>query len=120
MIGGLVLCSPITGEVRAGEQPVAGVRIERALVFGWTGERIHDAAVTDAEGRFAFPAVRRRNLLARWLPHETGIRQTLVLHHAGRAWPVWQHDKTNYRLHGERDGAPLHLACRLEDAPTDD
>ncbi len=110
----LVLFSPVEGRVLAQGAPVPGVRVEREAVFGWTRERIVDAVLTDADGRFAFDALLRRNWLARWLPHQPNVRQTLTLAHAGRTWAAWQYHKSNYRLHGECEGRPLRLLCRLE------
>jgi hypothetical protein len=112
-----VLFSAVQGQVLSNGQPVAGARVERSWVWKKPDDVATDSAVTDAEGRFSLPAVVDKGWLAGFFPHEAQIKQTILIHHAGRTHKAWMTSKRNYEANGELGGRPLRLSCRLETEP---
>ncbi len=124
----VVLFSAVRGVVTLKGQPVSGVTLERETEWTWGKENIRDTATTGSDGKFAFPAVKRRMLLGKLLPHEPAVFQRILIHHGGKEYRVWIMDKRNYDENGElfyfddqrgnvpyRDPSkPISLRCPLE------
>lgn len=47
------------------------------------------------------------------LPH---VEQDILIHHAGNTYKAWMFSKHDFDEHGELDGWPIELVCRLEAA----
>jgi hypothetical protein len=114
----LVLMSEMQGQLLdVGGEPVAEVRLVRSWDWAWRNHQGSDETITDADGRFCFPAVTGRSLTARILPHEPAIRQRIIAHHAGEESQIWSAIKRNYREGGELAGRPLRVRCGLTAVP---
>ena len=113
----MIIFSGVNGKVVEHGTPVAGATIEREWRWAWKGETGSDTTTTAADGSFTLPVVERSSLLGGLLPHEPIVRQTILIHHAGKTYKAWAFDKGNYALDGELDGRPIALTCRLEDQP---
>ena len=116
-MGNLCLFSAVTGIVLEHDQPVAGATIERTYEWRWKNESGRDEVRTDAQGGFSLPAITRGSLFGALLPHEPFVRQTILIHHAGRTYKGWMLNKGEYAENGELGGRPISLVCRLEAAP---
>lgn len=116
-MGNLCLFSAVTGVVLDHGRPVEGARLERSYEWRWKPESGRDETRTDADGRFRLPAITRGSLLGSLLPHEPFVRQTLLIHHAGRTYQAWMFNKGEYAENGELGGRPISLVCRLEASP---
>lgn len=122
--GNFILASPIEGRlVGADGAARPGVRITRSWTWRWTGQTGADDAVTDAEGRFAFPAVEGSSLKAR-IPHRPDV---LVELHAeapaGAPRLLLSLAKTSYDLGSEaawigQPGPALRLRCDHDAEPS--
>jgi hypothetical protein len=111
----LCLFSEVRGVVLANGSPAADATVERT--WDWGRKPGSDRARTDAEGRFALPAVLRRSLLASILPHEPVIRQEMHIEHGGERRQAWLFVKHNYEVDGERKGRPIRATFHLEAEP---
>ncbi|WP_246004546.1 carboxypeptidase-like regulatory domain-containing protein [Plasticicumulans acidivorans] len=116
-MGNLCLFSALSGVVLDHGKPVEGARIERSFTWQSNGETGVDETHTDARGSFSLPVIFRRSLLASLLPHEPFIRQTILIHHAGKTYQAWMFNKGEYAENGELGGRPISLVCRLEAEP---
>ena len=103
--------SQVEGVVLKDGRPVAGAEVERRYVED--SRPVTATTRTDGEGRFSFPKVMQRSLLA-WLPGEVVIEQTIVIRHEGIEYMAWSLFKRNYLDNSELDGKPIRLICKLE------
>lgn len=113
----IYLFSNVEGRVLLDGQPVPNVEVEQEFIWAWNDEKGVVRVMTDADGRFSFPAVTRKSFWASLLPHDAGVRQTILLHHNGQIYKGWMANKGNYALNGELDGKPIVLTCDLADSP---
>jgi hypothetical protein len=116
-MGRLVLFSEVSGVVSREGEPVAGVDVERRWHWVLKDELGSDRTRTDESGSFRFPAVTRRSLLARLMPHEPVVGQKIVIHEGGEERVAWQFTRHDYRDGSELPGRPLELTCPLEREP---
>lgn len=113
MLGRVVIFSAVSGRLTRGGAPVVGAPVRRSFDWAWGGETGADATTTDADGRFAFPAIERSSLSAKLAPHQPSIIQTIVFDVAEGAREGWQFQKSNYDRDGELGGRALRLDCEL-------
>lgn len=90
-----VLFSAIEGRVKKAGQPLPGATLTREWTFTGDGTRGHDSATTDAQGRFAFPAVIVPYKRARFLAQQTVITQLIKVMAGGNEWRAWYASKLN-------------------------
>lgn len=63
----LVLCSALEGTlVDKDKKPLAGVQIERTWHWHWGDKKGSEKTVTDTQGRFSFPEIRRLGSCPSW------------------------------------------------------
>ena len=117
----LVLCSPFSGLlVTEGGEAAHGVRLERTWLWGWNSRAGSDVAVTGPDGRFRFPAVTGRSVLASMLPHQPSTDQTIAAHGPDGPAEIWRASKSNYDMNGELSGRPINVTCHLDREPSAD
>jgi hypothetical protein len=121
MADDLILASPVSGVLQGADgAPIAGATVERAWL--WGKEEGKDSAVTGPDGAFSFDQVTgRKSFFGRLLPSQANISQTFTAA-AGADAPrlLMQVYKSNYDLHGERNGSPLSIVCDYEAEPGGD
>lgn len=116
-----VICSPFSGVlVTKGGEPAGGVRVERTWEWGWNAKTGSDVAVTEPDGRFAFPTVTDSSILASILPHQPSVTQSISAHAPHRKVEIWRTDKGNYEMNGELEGRPINVICHLDREPSAD
>ena len=116
-----ILCSPFSGPaVIEGGKPLGDVVMERRWVWSWNDETGSDRAVTDANGKFAFPLVKGSSMSAMFLPHEPNIRQTIIAHMPDGELEIWNAVKATYEMNSELDGRPIKVICHLDKEPSAD
>ncbi|HEX4917838.1 MAG TPA: DUF6795 domain-containing protein [Limnobacter sp.] len=54
----LILCSPVEGQILDDGKPVAGLKVQRRILWNVETEAREDFATTDSQGRFGFSEVR--------------------------------------------------------------
>ena len=114
----LVLFSEVDGVLVDGTgSPQGGVRIERQ--WTWRGTADSDETTTDGNGRFRFPEVTERSLMAAILPQEPVVGQDMIAHGANGPLKIWGAMKNSYERNSELDGRPLRLSCRIDKEPDD-
>lgn len=111
----VTLFSEIHGRlVNADGTPQAGVTVKQ-----WWSEERGDAgesteAVTDAEGRFHFPAVERQRFWAAILPSTPAVKQKITVERPDKTLTLWQFVKTSHSPLSETGGRKLDLVCRID------
>jgi hypothetical protein len=110
--GRFVLFSAVNGKVLDQGKPVPGLTLTR--VVEWTGDTFVDTAVTDKAGGFAFPVLKKFNIVRQVLPAETRISQSIKTTHHGKDYEIWTQLKGNYDNNGE-----LFYVADSESAPYD-
>ena len=110
----LYLFSELNGTVFRADKPVSGAKIERRYVWHWKDKTGEEIVVSDADGRFHFPAATESSLSARLMPHEPVIQQTIVISVDGKEYLAWKFTKHNYAEDGELLGKKLNLHCDLD------
>lgn len=113
-----VLMSEMEGRlVDASGEPAAGVGLVRTWDWAWRNHQGSDETITDANGRFRFPAVTERSMTARLLPHEPNVTQVITAHHGVGETRIWLAVKRNYNDDGELAGRPLRVLCAWPPCP---
>lgn len=112
MFGGFVIFSRVEGVVLRKGAPASGVRVKRKFFWGVTSERFEEFTTTDASGRFSFEPIIRQSLLARLMPHQPSINQTIAIEDGETFRDGWVKQKLNYAENGEL-GRPIRLRCDL-------
>jgi hypothetical protein len=97
--GQLVLFSAISGKVLDQGKPVPELTLTRTVE--WTGDTFVDTTVTDKEGGFAFPVLKKFSIIRQVLPANTHISQSIKANHQGKERDIWRHSKSNYDNNGE-------------------
>jgi hypothetical protein len=97
--GRFVLFSAISGKVLDKGKPVPGLTLTRTVE--WTGDTFVDTTVTDKEGGFAFPVLKKFNIVRQVLPAEPRIDQSIKTTHKGKEYEIWAHIKANYDNNSE-------------------
>lgn len=113
----LTLFSDVSGSVIQNGKPVAGAEIERRYHWHWKDQQTSETTVTDAQGRFQFPAATASSFFGSLIPHEPVVQQTILIRSGGTEYRAWKYTKHNYEANGEV-GRALRLRCELgsEDA----
>lgn len=100
-----------------GDAPLAGATITRSWVWQNKDVRGSDRVTTDAGGRFAFAAVTAGNLMARLMPHEPAVQQSMTARVGDSDVKLWATFKRNYVQAGEfdryaqRPGGTVRIIC---------
>ena len=113
-MGRMNLFSTVSGVVLDHGTAVAGAVIKRTVFWTWKSERIADQTTTDAQGRFALPAIWRTSWLGSILPHEPLVEQEILIEHGGRTYVAWRYNRRTYDENDELYGSPIELRCSLE------
>ncbi len=101
--------SPVAGQILVGGKPVAELEVVQR--FSWLSVDDGEAHTkTDAQGRFAFPAVSVRKLRA---PKDVLIEQDIEVRYQGKQVSLWNLIKQNTDLEGEL-GGPIELVADLD------
>jgi hypothetical protein len=99
--GRLVLFSAVSGKVLDKGKPVAGLTLTRTVVWAWMDETFTDTTVTDKDGSFSFPVLKKFSVLLQVLPTEPGMRQSIDTVYQGKAYKIWSLSKPDYDNNGE-------------------
>lgn len=86
------------------------------------GKELHlfsavSGTITDAAGRFRFPEVTVRNVLAGLIPHQPLVEQTITIRQGGREYLAWEHARNSYLPTDELGGIALDFTCDLGNDP---
>ena len=111
----MVICSRFRAQAVQDGEPAPGIRVVRRWGWTWNDDRGEDSTVTDENGWFEFPEVRRMSLGAMLLPHTPGISQEISVEIAGTTRVVWRHIKSDYRNLSEFGGRAAALRCHLDE-----
>lgn len=114
----LVMFSAVHGVVMQKGQPVEGAVVEREYLWGWNDQKFSDTTKTDAKGEFDFPELTATSIVARLMPHEPVVRQTIQIKHDGQTYKAWAYYRRNYDSNGELHGKPISLLCDLDATPS--
>lgn len=102
--------SSVSGQVLEHGQPVAGLELLQR--YDWLSVDAGEArTVTDAQGRFRFPAVQLRKLRA---PRDILITQEITARRGDRTVTLWSLTKTSTGLDAELGGQPIDLTAHLD------
>lgn len=101
--------SDIEAVITLNGKPVEGARIVRR--WNWQSEK-EDETMTDADGRFQFPAVYERSLV-RLIPAEFVVAQSLTIYYESKEFPFWINSKREIELDSELAGRNLDFRCEL-------
>lgn len=101
--------SDIQAVVTLEGEPVKGARIVRR--WNWQSEK-EDETITDAAGRFEFPAVYERSLV-RLIPVEFVVSQSLTIYYKDKEFTFYRGSKRDIELNSELGGKGLNLSCEL-------
>ena len=110
----LVFFSEVQGTVLKNGKPVQDAELVQEVVWSDNKNDVPSKQVrTDAQGRFHFPTLEHRAGVARMVPHQPVILQTIIIRHDGADYTAWRHAKDSYEANSELDGKPLKLECEL-------
>lgn len=113
----ITLASAMTGQmVDASGAPAAGVTVVRT--WRMNDKQGEARAVTDAQGRFAFPAVEQRSFFAAILPGTPVIDQQFTHDRDGSPAMFLRLTKLSFAPDAELEGRPLNVVCRVDAEPT--
>lgn len=101
--------SAVKARLTKNGEPLKGVTVVRR----WRWHEPHeDSAKTDAKGEFTFPAVFELSV-ARLLPIEVVIAQSLRVNVNGEEEVFWVNSKRDPKENGEYNGRPMSLVCEM-------
>lgn len=106
------LFSAVSGVLTQGGVPRAGITIQRSV--SWRGEQHSDSAVTNAQGRYQFPALLSDSGLPK-LPAEFNAFQQMVARVDGEDVLLWDTVKAEPTADAELDGHQLVFSCDLDE-----
>lgn len=113
----LTIASAMTGQlVDAAGAPVSGVTVVRT--WRMNNKQGDESTVTDAEGRFAFPAAEQRSFFAAILPGTPVIDQQFTHDQNGSPAMFLRLTKLSFAPDAELEGRPLKVVCRVDAEPT--
>jgi len=105
-LGKVCLFSGISGVIELNGKPAAHVRLVRRA------DTKTDETTTDENGYFEFPPIFRRTV-AKYLPQEFVVTQTIAAHHEGVKYDLWSGVKRQPEENAESRGKPLVVKCEL-------
>ncbi len=108
-VGKVCLFSEMSGVLTVDGKPAPHVRLVRTAK--WQTEQ-KDETVTDAQGRFYFPAMTERTV-AKFLPMEFMAPQQIHAHYKDEEIRIWGGVKRDPTLNAESKGDPLVVRCDL-------
>ncbi|MCP4432360.1 MAG: DUF4198 domain-containing protein [Gammaproteobacteria bacterium] len=107
----VVLFSPLEGILTFEGKPLTGVKIERKLSWFDKSESEEDFVVTDSQGRFTLPLVKKTLKLSN-LVHFV-VSQEIHAIYNGEPIVIWAMGKSSKIEYGELGGKPVNLKCEL-------
>jgi len=107
----VVIASPFEGILTFEGKPVTGVKIERKLSWFDQSESTEDFVVTNSNGHFTLPLVKKTLKLSN-LVHFV-VSQEIHAIHNGEAIVIWAMGKSSKIEYGELGGKPVNLKCEL-------
>ncbi len=107
----VVLFSPLEGILTFEGKPLTGVKIERKLSWFDKSESEEDSVVTDSQGHFTLPLVKKTLKLSN-LVHFV-VSQEINAIHNGSNILIWYMGKSSKIEFGELGGKPVNLRCEL-------
>jgi hypothetical protein len=107
----VVLSSPLEGILTINGKPVSGVKILRKLSWFDLSESVEDAVVTDGQGYFALPIVRKSLKLSN-LTQFVVTQEVNALYDNNKIL-IWYMGKDSKNEYGELGGKPVNLKCEL-------
>lgn len=117
----ITLFSEVNGRlVDADGRPQPGVTIKQSWREGPDRDFESVETVTDAEGRFHFPAVERRSIAVVFLPSTPVIRQLLQTERPEGTLTLWRYVRRSHAPLDETGGRPLSLLCRIDAEENDE
>lgn len=108
------LFSSVNGVLTLNGSPLAGVTVNRSV--RWRDEDHTDSAVTDKDGRYAFPALMSSGSIPR-LPAEFNAFQKMTVDHGGEEVLIWETVKAEPMENAELEGQPMTLTCEVSEEP---
>ena len=114
-LGKLCMFSSVEGVVLQNGEPVAEAVVTRE--YEWQDTKKSDQTVTDASGKFSFPARFEYSLLSVIIPHSPSISQDIVIEVNGKSYEAWYFHKIDYEVNGELEGKKMIMACELSKEP---
>lgn len=103
------LSPEVNGTVTLNGKPVAGATIQQSLSYG--DKEFNDHAITDAEGRFKFPAKSAKFRVSSMF--DTWLSQLLVVEHAGQSVKIWSTGATNTLTYDSVRQLLFNMQCEL-------
>jgi len=107
----IVLASPIEGFLTYEGKPAADVKIVRKLRWYDGEESTEDFAVTDKDGRFNLPIVKRVLKVSGYV--QFVVSQEIAALYKNEEILIWAMGKSSKIEYGELGGKPVNLHCEL-------
>jgi len=107
----VVLSSPMEGILTFEGKPLTGVKIERKLSWFDKSESVEDFVVTNSQGHFTLPLVKKSIKLSN-LVHFV-VSQEIHAIHNSEPIVIWAMGKSSKIEYGELGGKPINLRCEL-------
>lgn len=109
--GRVCVFSAVKAQLTQNGEPLKNAKVIRR--WNWNSEN-EEAATTDENGYFEFPAVFERSI-ARFLPIELVVAQGLFVVVNGEEQPFWSNSKREPEENAEYGGRPFNVTCELND-----
>jgi len=107
----IVLASPMEGLLTHEGKPLPGVKIERKLRWYDGEESTEDFVVTDKDGRFTFPIVKKVLKVSGYVHFV--VSQEISAIYRDEEIIIWALGKSSKIEYGELGGKPVNLRCEL-------
>lgn len=107
----VVIASPLEGILTFEGKPVADVKIERKLSWFDQSESVEDFVVTNSNGHFILPLVKKTLKLSNLT--QFVVSQEINAIYNGKKILIWYMGKGSKIEFGELGGEPVNLKCEL-------
>lgn len=112
----VVLSSPFEGILTYKGKPAAGIKIERKLSWFDLSESVEDFVVTDSNGYFLFPIIKKTLELSNLV--EFVVIQDINAFYKNEKILLWYMSKDSKDEYSELGGKPINLKCELSSEET--